>query len=114
MTRDARGNALGAVLSQIQDGMERPVAFASRVSSEAEKKYAVGEHEALAFLWARERWHIYSYGRKFILRTDHQALTTLCQRMALVIDRCGYIGGQIGCIDMTLLLNIDQEDTIGW
>ena len=29
--------------------------------------------------------------------------------MALVIDRCGYIGGQIGCIDMTLLLNINRK-----
>ena len=45
--------------------------------SEAEKKYAVGEREALACMWACERWHIYLYGRKFILRTDHQALTTL-------------------------------------
>ncbi len=74
---DASGNALGAVLSQIQDGMERPVASASRALSEAEKKYAVGEGEALACMWACERWHIYLYGRKFILRTDHQALTTL-------------------------------------
>ena len=53
------------------------MAFASRELSEAEKKYAVGEREALACMWACERWHIYLSGRKFILRTDHQALTAL-------------------------------------
>ena len=45
--------------------------------SAAERKYSVGEREAFACLWACEHWHIYLYGRKFILRTDHQALTTV-------------------------------------
>ncbi len=77
VTCDASGNALGAVLSPIQDSMERPVAFTSRALSEAEKKYGVEEREALACMWACERWHIYLYGRNFILCTDHQTLTTL-------------------------------------
>ena len=74
---DASGEALGAVLSQSFQGEERPVAFASRALSAAERKYSVGEREALACLWVCEHWHIYLYGRNFILRTDHQALTTL-------------------------------------
>ncbi|RXM37131.1 Transposon Tf2-9 polyprotein, partial [Acipenser ruthenus] len=77
VTCDASAIALGAVLSQIQGGRELPVAFASRALSPTEQKYSVGEREALACIWACERWHTYLYGRHFILRTDHQALTSL-------------------------------------
>ncbi|KAM9306615.1 LOW QUALITY PROTEIN: uncharacterized protein KZ484_000031 [Pholidichthys leucotaenia] len=61
---------------QVQDGTERPVAFALRSLAAAERKYAVGEREVLACVWACKRWHIYLYGRHFTLRTNHQALTT--------------------------------------
>eukprot|EP00118_Oscarella_pearsei_P020264 m.218920 g.218920 ORF g.218920 m.218920 type:complete len:1393 (+) comp39915_c0_seq7:688-4866(+) len=74
---DASSFALGAVLSQVIDGEERPVAFASRALSPTERKYAVEEREALACLWACERWDMYLYGRRFTLRTDHQALVAL-------------------------------------
>src|SRR5205085_11727686 len=77
VSTDASSVALGAVLSQIQNGTERPIAFASRTLSTAEKSYAATELEALACVWACEHWHHYLYGRKFTLRTDHQALTTL-------------------------------------
>lgn len=77
VTCDASTQALGAVLSQMQDGVERPVAFASRALTPTEQRYSVGEREALACVWATERWHLFLYGRHFTLRTDHQALTTL-------------------------------------
>ncbi len=77
VTCDASTKALGAVLSQEQDGVERPVAFAFRALTPTEQRYSVGEREALACVWATERWHLYLYGRHFILRTDHQVLTTL-------------------------------------
>ena len=77
VTCEASGAAVGAVLSQLRDGVQRPVAFASRALLENERKYSVGEREALACIWACERWHTYLYGRPLILRTDHQALQTL-------------------------------------
>lgn len=77
VTCDASGVAVGAVLSQLQEGCEKPIAFASRVLSEQERKYSVAEREALACIWACEKWHIYLYGRHFVLRTDHRALTSL-------------------------------------
>lgn len=77
VTCDASAIAIGAVMSQVQGGTERPIAFASRALTPTEQRYSVGEREALACLWACERWHLYLYGREFTLRTDHQALTAL-------------------------------------
>ena len=92
VTTDASGVAIGAVLSQLQtDGVERPVAYASRTLSSAERAYSVSEREALACIWACERWNYYLYGRHFTLRTDHSALTTLLS------------GGQKGRRPMRLL-----------
>ena len=77
VTTDASGTGHGAVLSQVSGGKERPVAYASKTLSATERKYSTGEREALACIFACEYWHVFLFGRKFILRTDHQALTTL-------------------------------------
>ena len=52
VSTDASAVALGSVLSQIQNGEERPIAFSSRTLSPAERAYSVGEREALACIWA--------------------------------------------------------------
>lgn len=45
--------------------------------SETERKYSTVEEEALACVWAAEKWRTWLWGRKFILQTDYQALMTL-------------------------------------
>ena len=55
VTCDASAAAVGAVISQMQDGMEEPIAFASRALTATEQRYSVGECEALACVWACER-----------------------------------------------------------
>jgi hypothetical protein len=44
---DASNEAVGGVLSQIQNGVERPVAFASKSLSKSERKYCVTRKELL-------------------------------------------------------------------
>ncbi|XP_077564735.1 uncharacterized protein LOC144180229 [Haemaphysalis longicornis] len=74
---DASAYGLGAVLQQVDGRHIRTVAFASRTLTEAERKYSTGEREALACLWALEKWHVYLWGRPVTLQTDHQALVAL-------------------------------------
>ena len=48
---DARGDRLGAVLSQEQDGLNRVIAYGSRSLSKAEKNYPAHKLELLALKW---------------------------------------------------------------
>lgn len=71
---DASPVGLGAVLIQINAQGPRIISYASKSLSEAEKRYAQTEKEALALVWAAERFHFYLYGRQFELVTDHKPL----------------------------------------
>lgn len=75
LTTDASEYALGAVLSQVQNNVERPIAFASRTLNKTEINYATNEKEALAIIWAVKKYQPYLYGNKFTLVTDHKPLT---------------------------------------
>ena len=74
---DASEFAIGAVLSQIQDGQENVIAYASRTMNKAERNYCVTDKELLAVRYFVEYFHHYLLGRKFIIRSDHQALKWL-------------------------------------
>ncbi len=74
---DASNCAIGAVLSQVQDGVEKPIAYASRKLSKPEHNYCVTRKELLAVYYYMKYFRHYLLGRKFVVRTDHSALQWL-------------------------------------
>ncbi len=71
---DASPVGLGAVLVQKQAEDRRIICYASRSLSSVERRYSQTEREALALVWACERFHPYIYGTKVELVTDHKPL----------------------------------------
>jgi predicted aspartyl protease len=74
---DDSNHGIGAVLSQVQNGMERPIAYASRTYNRPEKNYCVTRKELLAVVYFLKRFQQYLLGRPFVVRTDHAALQWL-------------------------------------
>ena len=70
---DASAFAMGGVLSQIEDGVERPIAYFSKVFSKPERNYCVTRRELLAVVSSIKHFHHYLYGKDFLVRTDHGA-----------------------------------------
>lgn len=81
---DASPHGLGAVLAQREKEKSSPeitIACASKTLTATEQKYPQTQREALAIVWAVERFSHYLLGREFIIVTDHRPL-------AFIFDRC--------------------------
>ena len=74
---DVSKKAVAAILLQVQNGLERPVAYASRQLNKAEQSYSALEAELLALVWAAKYFRCYLYVKRFKVRTDRAALTNL-------------------------------------
>ncbi|UYV69217.1 K02A2.6-like, partial [Cordylochernes scorpioides] len=71
---DASEYGIGAILSQVDHEVERPVVFASRTLNKTERRYAVIDKEALAVIFGVSKFSQYLLGRKFKILTDHKPL----------------------------------------
>ena len=71
---DASQKSVGAVLSQIQNGQEKVISYASHALSKHELEYCVTRRELLAVYKYVKYFQHYLLGKKFIIRTDHRAL----------------------------------------
>ncbi|MDD9361443.1 MAG: ribonuclease H family protein, partial [Anaplasma sp.] len=80
VTSDASQNGIGSALLQRYGESWKPVAYASRVLTDAQKRYAQIEKEAMAVVCGCEKFHHFVYGRKVILETDHRPLIAISQK----------------------------------
>lgn len=71
---DASNIGIGAVLSQVQNGVEKVIAYASRRLSKSERRYCTTRKELLAVIVFVRQFKHYLFGRRFQVRTDHRAL----------------------------------------
>ncbi|KAK9732007.1 RNase H-like domain found in reverse transcriptase [Popillia japonica] len=74
---DASPVGLGAVLIQINQDGPRVIAYGNKSLTHCEKRYCQTEKEALALVWAVERFKIYLLGEEFELISDHKPLDTI-------------------------------------
>ena len=65
------------VLTQVQGGCERLIAYTSRSLTDVEHRYSQTEKEALGLVWGCERFHMYLYGVEFTLLSDHKPLEVI-------------------------------------
>lgn len=78
---DACNVGLGAVLLQEDEtGNAKVISYASRALSAVERRYSTTEKEALAVVWACEKFRLYLQGVEFNLVTDHKPLEVLYSR----------------------------------
>ena len=78
LTCDASDTAIGHILSQMDDqNRSRVIAYGGRSLSETERRYHTTEKECLAIIDAIKSNNTYLSHNKFIVYSDHQALS--CQ-----------------------------------
>ena len=74
---DASDIGIGGVLHQVQNGQEKVICYASKALNKTERNYCITEKEILAIRYFIEYFRQYLLGRKFVVRSDHQALIWL-------------------------------------
>lgn len=89
LTTDSSDVGIGAELFQIIDGKHHTVAWASRQLLDRERRYSINEREALAVVWALNKFRIYLLGKHFTIFTDNSSVTYLktCRLLSSRIAR---------------------------
>ena len=78
---DASSIGIGCVLSQSINGLERPICYASHKFTQTERNWHTTHREGYGVIIAIRAFKSYLYGRKFLIRTDHKALTFMYENL---------------------------------
>ena len=71
---DASSEAIGMVLSQVQEGKERVISYGGKKISQSEKRFSTTERECLAVIVSLKHFETYLRGVHVTIVTDHAAL----------------------------------------
>ena len=71
---EASYDALGSVLSQVQNGQEKVIGCYSKCFNKAERRYCTKRKEFVAVVSSIKHWHHCLYGRHFKVHSDHGSL----------------------------------------
>ena len=74
---DASNFGIGGVLSQVHDGEERVIAYASHALRAPQRNYCTTKRELLAVVAMIHHFRHYLWGVRFRIRTDHASLKWL-------------------------------------
>lgn len=77
ITTDASSVSSGAYIAQEFDGVEKPIAFASKAFTKGEANKSTIERELTAIHWAVNHFRPYIYGYRFKIKADHKPLVYL-------------------------------------
>ena len=74
---DASDFAIGAELSQLQDGKEQVISYASKTLNSSQRKYCPTRKELLSVVVFTRHYRHYLLCKHFVVRTDHASLAWL-------------------------------------
>ena len=101
---DASDFAIGAELSQVQQGVERTISYASKSLPAPMRNNCTTQKELLAVLMFMQDYRHYFLGRHFTIRTDHASLYGLCASGILEVS---WQDGCQCCLNTLLIFNIE-------
>ena len=76
---DASDTCIGACLTQVCEGEEKPIFYLSHKLSRTQCKWSVVEKEAFAIHFALQKLDYYLHNSSFVIRTDHKPLKYLLE-----------------------------------
>ena len=103
---DASDTAIGAVLQQHIEGDLRVIGYSSRLFNACEKNYCITRKELAGLVFGLKQYRQYLLGRRFVVRTDHAALSYLRTAKDL-------IGQQARWLDLMEEFNFELQHRTG-